>query len=74
MKKSTRQIVSSIFITTLLILILIAVILINKKRIGLNMEQSNKIRLILAGTGHFSSQIFESLILNKFNKTSKSFF
>ena len=29
------------------------------------MEQSNKIRLILAGTGHFSSQIFESLILNK---------
>lgn len=38
------------------------------------MEQSNKIRLILAGTGHFSSQIFESLILNKFNKTSKSFF
>lgn len=30
-KKSTRQIVSSIFITTLLILILIAVILINKK-------------------------------------------
>lgn len=38
------------------------------------MEQSNKIRLILAGTGHFSSQIFESLILNKFNKTRKSFF
>ena len=31
-KKSTRQIVSSIFITTLLILILIAVILINKKQ------------------------------------------
>ena len=29
------------------------------------MEQSNKIKLILAGTGHFSSQIFESLILNK---------
>ena len=38
------------------------------------MKQSNKIKLILAGTGHFSSQIFESLILNKFNKTSKSFF
>ena len=29
------------------------------------MKQSNKIKLILAGTGHFSSQIFESLILNK---------
>lgn len=29
------------------------------------MEQANKIKLILAGTGHFSSQIFESLILNK---------
>ena len=29
------------------------------------MKQSNKIKLILAGTRHFSSQIFESLILNK---------